>query len=72
MHVSREAVGIEAVKEEVDEVAISSDEDDEEGLNLVGLFFKGQGRQNKTDFKKAEKYFGQPLIVPATGILNVR
>lgn len=69
---SREVVGIETVKEEVDEVAVSSDEDDEEGLNIVGLFFKGQGRQNKTNIKKGEKYFGQPLIVPATGVLNVR
>jgi hypothetical protein len=68
--IAREAVGVPAIKEEIDEIYESCSED-EDGLNVIGLFFKGKGRQNKGDFKHGEKYFGQPLVVPATGVLNV-
>lgn len=69
-HIAREAVGVPVIKAEIDEIYESSSED-EDGLNLIGLFFKGKGRQNKGDFKPGEKYFGQPLVAPATGLLNV-
>jgi len=45
--------------------------DDDDGLNLIGLFFKEKKEQSAEGAKKGEKYFGQPLVDPASGVLYV-
>jgi len=46
--------------------------DDDDGLNLIGLFFKEKKEQSAEGAKKGEKYFGQPLVDPGSGVLYVR
>ena len=69
----REIFGMKPLVEDPDPFAPGRDahnqEEDDSWLNEVGLFFTGKKKQDAAP-AMTEKYFGRPLIVPATGMLS--